>query len=267
MESSRRLARIDCWGRCTVQTKGKWLIFIGACALVAFYGAAVLIHARRDRDHVRNYALVSATLDACDVITSVTGRENISLAELEDSSYYPCLLPLDKLTKAQIAIVDEGSNADPAKRYCRLGEPGRTSRIADYFYKRSGPALATKRMMSWYLSGVRRRTSQIQQIQRTYAEGLLNSIGSGQPVRRLMGKRVPTAGISGDLPRNPGELQAYVNWLKQTEGLPELTDAWGHPLSFSINGRELVCRSSGPDGEMGTSDDIVERAPQDSVAG
>jgi hypothetical protein len=44
-------------------------------------------------------------------------------------------------------------------------------------------------------------------------------------------------------------------------------DSWGRPMELSCSGKEIVCRSAGPDRVMGTWDDIVVPEPMDASVG
>lgn len=48
---------------------------------------------------------------------------------------------------------------------------------------------------------------------------------------------------------NPGE------WAKQLEKVPN--DPWQRPYEYKVNGSSFEIRSTGPDGQSGTSDDIT----------
>lgn len=49
-------------------------------------------------------------------------------------------------------------------------------------------------------------------------------------------------------------------WVRRDYTGPE-TDPWGNPWYLQVGRRDYTVGSFGPDGEMGTPDDIIERRP------
>jgi hypothetical protein len=62
------------------------------------------------------------------------------------------------------------------------------------------------------------------------------------------------------LSRGEGIPTVFEGWLRRDYSGPEL-DPWEHPWFIEVGRREYTVGSMGPDGELGTGDDIVERRP------
>ncbi len=54
----------------------------------------------------------------------------------------------------------------------------------------------------------------------------------------------------------PSDLATPGDWTQLLKKIP--LDPWGHPYEYKINGASFEIRCVGPDGQSGTSDDIVE---------
>jgi general secretion pathway protein G len=53
----------------------------------------------------------------------------------------------------------------------------------------------------------------------------------------------------------PADLAKPGDWTKQLERVPN--DPWGRPYEYKVNGSTFELRCVGPDGQSGTSDDVL----------
>lgn len=93
-------------------------------------------------------------------------------------------------------------------------------------------------------------------IQEDAVKPVMDAIGA-----RLAPGRLEAMADQLDARRGRGEgfPQVFDGWLRRDYSGPE-TDPWEHPWYLQIGRRTYVVGSMGPDGQLGTSDDItVER--------
>jgi hypothetical protein len=210
-------------------------------------------------DVIRIKAACSAMRD----VYALNGRLLRTLGELEASWYYPYSETYAQSLfggTLEVDLIEAGE-----ARFLWLGktDAGEVSRPG--YQVKASPStkeLRTKRAMAAYLAGIRRRSADAERIRNDFAKQHDSSVSIfkaryGQyPLvftRRYYGR--PT--IKGDLPAGKPELVTYLDWVKHTEGLAELIDAWGRVLSFSINRGSVSCRSAGPDGVLNSNDDLL----------
>ena len=63
---------------------------------------------------------------------------------------------------------------------------------------------------------------------------------------------------TGHMPKEISDLTKGIN--EDDQGLlksKDVNDAWGNPFDFKVDGKKYTIRSSGPDGQMNTEDDIT----------
>jgi hypothetical protein len=125
----------------------------------------------------------------------------------------------------------------------------------------SDPKNRTSRRLRYWTSGRRRIRAFIlderEALRRAtdYAREL-HAERTERPFPLLEPKPIPALGIASDLPETPAELRLYLQWLQQVEGTEGLIDAWGREVSFRVQRGRITAKSLGPDGVVGSSDDI-----------
>jgi len=102
--------------------------------------------------------------------------------------------------------------------------------------------------------------SKIDQARKTTTKANLKALASAVNQFRMDSTRFPTEdeGLMA-LIEQPSDVEIWEpgGYLETTE-IPK--DGWGHEFIFELNpesGKQFVIRSSGPDGEQGTEDDLL----------
>jgi hypothetical protein len=179
-----------------------------------------------------------------------------SRSEIEKSMYYPynpCYNRYSNRYRLEFNIIGKGRYIQVHRLreyYCTIWW-----RNDDYSTLLAQPKDDAAKMEQVYLSGERNRLKEVSKIRN---DCLSYHIPYVTQMERQSGiKKLPVPNPKWDLPRNQSELAEYVQFLKTIEGVGQLCDSWGRPLSFSIMNRKLTCVSAGVDGKFGTKDDIL----------
>lgn len=214
-----------------------------------------------------------------------SGHAITSWPQLVRTDYYPFVEPLAttchggriKLQASragsskpfvQLSIKLDLANANTWHNYYKVFPEVDKEDIQDFDVK---PERITHRVMRAYLEGASSRSKHIGEV-REFLVGRTQSalsearefgrcLDSECPLGNLTPKPMHICPIAGDFPKNQDELQAYLKWLRDTEGVSKLTDGWEHVLEFSLKSGKLIGRSRGSDGLLRTADDIVMQSP------
>lgn len=241
----------------------KALEIIGALfVLILVIGVLQGIYESIQREHRRRYYLPDtvrayAACSASRMIYELNGREIHSLEELERSAYYPfreSYTPCCHGETLKLIVIETATTLTWRGIRIHQGEPQRViSAPAD----KVPPDIQTRRILTSYMKGVRDRIADIQKIRGTFVSTHQSALRAGECPLTFTQRLPPQSPLTRDLPTNERELQLYLRWLRNTEGVKELVDAWGHPLLFFLQDAYLVGRSRGSDGIFGSKDDIV----------
>ncbi len=72
-------------------------------------------------------------------------------------------------------------------------------------------------------------------------------------------------GSRGELPRGPGEFDAWLNARYPQESSRQ--DAWGTRYRMEVSGAAVRVISAGPDGEFDTEDDLIREGEREPGSG
>jgi hypothetical protein len=209
--------------------------------------------------------------EAARSIYQQSGRLIPSLAELERTDYYPFPQPYARsFYGGAIDVTLSGPTANEW-RYEGAVLSGRRIMVdISGRFERVGPQRETQRMVTAYCAGVAKRTATVEAIETLFMQRHLEAVEVYErqmhhaPYVTFEERDWRKRPIAADLPKTDRELKLYVAWLRATEGVPELQDAWGRPLKFTLTQHGMACLSAGADGVLGTADDIVGTAPSTS---
>jgi hypothetical protein len=249
---------------------------IAMTLLLALYLYGNQVSQRR-REQWRNlnrfYADVTrirAVLEAARSIYQQSGRLIGSLAELERTDYYPFPQPYARSFYG--GAIDVTLSESTANEWRGEGAVLSGSQVMidiGGHFERVGPQRETQRMVTAYCAGVAQRRATIEAIENQIMTGHLKAVRSYQdqmhhaPNVTFHERDWRPRPLAADWPKNDRELKRYVAWLRATEGVTELKDAWSCPLKFTLTPHGMTCRSAGADGDPGTADDVVGISPHD----
>jgi hypothetical protein len=177
-------------------------------------------------------------------ILSSHGRLYSNLPALERSEYFPC----DPAGFERLLGPDYSWSLSPDYRSSNLlfaatdpAGQGAPIHIHDEF-DLAPPAARTRRLELLYTMPVGDRLRDLNEL-RDETVGGYNYGGDGLPVVLRKRTPIPRLPIANRLPRDRAELEKFLTWQKQIEGVSELDDAWGRPFTFTLSGNMLVCDS------------------------
>ncbi len=235
------------------------------CAVLTLVAIVVTAcrHRADSRAYLRHFAPDIARVKAvCRAVAGVyeyEGRLLTSLDELQRTAFYPFAQPYGaSCLGGRLSLRVEPSGAAlECMGIHRIGGQTRThTRLQMGHLTRED---ATRRRIAAFTAGVLQRTRAIEDIKSAFLETHRYAMRIGDTPCRMRFDVRPTVRppIAHDMPANPAELDRYLEWLAQTEGVRRLDDAWGRPLTFRIESGVLRCVSRGSDGVAGTADDVV----------
>ncbi len=192
-------------------------------------------------------------------IYELNGRIIRSLEELAQSAYYPFKEPYTSCCHGGSLVLTTSETSSSVTWVGHRVHRRVPTKVTTVSAEKASPDVRTKRILLSCMAGVHQRVSDIQAIRNTFVKMHEQAWKAGECPLEFTLKPLLHPPLERDLPSNHTELQVYLRWLCDTEGVRELTDAWGSCLVFALRGSYLVGRSRGPDGVLGTKDDVVVR--------
>lgn len=203
-----------------------------------------------------------------ELVESKCGRVFGSIPEVTRSYYYPFWEPYSLGCSGGHI----GYGVVGRARWVKVSPPNGSGLrgFAVRWEERGSLEERNSRLLTAYCAGVKGRLSALTLVRDAFLRVHQSAVDTYARLHRRPCPRAYTRKplvsppLRGDLPRDERELQLYTRWLARTEGVQSLRDAWGHAVRLFLDNGHLACVSAGPDGLLGSQDDILVRGPAHS---